>query len=69
MVEASLDTWTSIFLFASIQGLFLAFALFFYQKGAKSSRLLLVGLMLSFSFVLAYWTVHNRVYPQIEGNT
>ncbi len=73
MVEASFDNWTSIFLFAAVQGAFLAIALCLVRKGRRLSNIILSFLMLTFSLVLAYyvafWTGYNRVYPQMEGWT
>ncbi len=72
MVEASFDTWTSIFLVAAFQGLFLALSLALGRQRSYADKFL-AGLMLSFSLVLAYyvsfWTHYNRVYPFIEGYT
>jgi len=61
-METSLNTWTSIFLIASAQGLFLGILLLLRKEKANS---LLGGLVLSFSvlllFYVAYWTnyLHN----------
>ncbi|WP_420581531.1 helix-turn-helix domain-containing protein [Reichenbachiella sp.] len=67
----SFDTWTSLFLFVSLQALFVFIALF-NLKGAQSQAnkilgfLLLTFAVILFSYVL-YWTHYNRQFPYLNG--
>jgi len=64
-MEASLNTWTIIFLFASVQGLFLGVLLFARKEKANS---ILGALIISFSvlllFYVAYWTHYLQYVPR-----
>lgn len=69
--EPSFDTWTSLFLFVSLQALFVFVALF-NLKGAQSQAnkilalLLLTFAVILFSYVL-YWTNYNQKFAYLNG--
>jgi AraC-like DNA-binding protein len=69
MHQPSFDTWTVIFLFAAIQGLFVSVALFFLNRKSKTNKKLLALLIFLFSVTLVeyvlYWTHYIQVYPHI----
>lgn len=64
-MEPSLDTWTSIFLIASAQGLFLAVMIGLKRSAAN---VLLAGLIMAFSvcmlYYVAFWTRFETVLPR-----
>ena len=69
--EPSFDTWTSLFLFVSLQALFVFIALF-NLKGAQSQANKILGfLLLTFSVILfsyvLYWTNYNQEFPYLNG--
>lgn len=69
--EPSFDTWTSLFLFVSLQALFVFIALF-NLKGAQSQANKILGfLLLTFSVILfsyvLYWTNYNLEFPYLNG--
>ncbi len=65
----TLDTWTSLFLIAVGQGLFLALVVFF--KGRRKTNILLGSLLFIFSIMLfqyvLYWTQYIQVFPHLGG--
>lgn len=67
MEQASFDTWESIFLFASVQGMFLSIMLFAIKakqwKGNYflATAVLLFSLMMS--FYVSYWTGYSKYLP------
>ena len=62
MVEASLDKWTTLFLFASVQGLFLSLLLFFHKKGNKQGNKILSIILLLFSIMMMYYVAYWSGY-------
>jgi AraC-like DNA-binding protein len=72
-MRASFDTWTSIFLFAAIQGVFVSGILLLRNKPFSKERLLLPLITLLFSLTLIdyvlYWTHYNYYFPQVTGLT
>ena len=66
-MQPSFDTWTIIFLFAAIQGLFVAAVLFFIKRENRFNNILLALLVLLFSITLIeyvlYWTHYIRRFP------
>jgi AraC-like DNA-binding protein len=64
MMEPSLNNWTSIFLIAAVQGIFLSLLIFLKKSKANN---LLAFLILSFSICLicyvGYWTGYSKVIP------
>lgn len=68
-MEASLNTWTIIFLIAAVQGLFLSIMIFLRRSKVNS---LLGFLILAFSICLlyyvAYWTGYYRQLTWIIGS-
>ena len=71
MQNPSFDTWTSLFLFAAMQGLFLSFILYFHKKGNQKATRILATLILLFSIMLAYyvayWTGYAMQYKWMNG--
>lgn len=69
MPRPSFDTWTTIFLFAAIQGIFVSLVLFFGRKEQKSATSLLGCLILLFSITLTeyvlYWTHYISGFPHM----
>ncbi|GEM_PF-1750641 len=67
-MEPSFDHWTSLFLIAACQGIFLVVLLI--RKGVVKDRFL-AGLILSFSLCLIYyvlyWTGYNKLLPRQLG--
>ncbi|PHN06881.1 helix-turn-helix domain-containing protein [Flavilitoribacter nigricans] len=63
----SLDTWTSVFLLAAGQGLFLAALLFQKYRRGQFSNSWLAALILAFSLLLifnvSFWTRYNWEFP------
>ncbi len=68
MPKPSFDTWTIIFLFAAIQGLFVSLTLYF-RKEKHISRIFLGTITLIFSLILIeyvlYWTHYLYQYPYL----
>ncbi|RNC86099.1 MAG: AraC family transcriptional regulator [Balneola sp.] len=66
-MEYSFDTWTSIFLFASAQGIFLSILLI---SKKKTSYYLLAAICLLFSITLVeyvfYWTGYRFLFPHLN---
>jgi AraC-like DNA-binding protein len=60
MAQPSFDTWTSIFLFASVQGLFVSVILFFIKKENRYANRLIAAIVFLFSITLfeyvLFWT-------------
>lgn len=56
MNQPSFDTWTSVFLFASVQGLFVSIVLFITGKENKVANRLLASLI--FYFRLPYLNMY-----------
>lgn len=71
MQHPSFDTWTSLFLFAVMQGLFLSFMLYSHKKGNQAATRILATLILLFSIMLAYyvayWTGYAMKYKWMNG--
>ena len=69
MQQPSFDTWTTIFLFAAIQGLFVATVLFFVKRKEFKANSLLALLILLFSLTLIeyvlYWTAYIYYFPHV----
>ena len=68
-MEASLDTWTIIFLVAAFHGFVLAGLFYRKKEGNRASNILLSILLALFSITLidyvAYWTGYQLVYPHL----
>ncbi len=68
-MKPSFDVWTSIFLFAAVQGIFVSFVLFFKNRPAKKEKLILAFIVFLFSVTLIdyvlYWTNYQYYYPYI----
>lgn len=68
-MEASLDTWTIIFLIAALHGFVLAVLFYRKKEGNRTSNILLSILLALFSLTLvdyvAYWTGYQMVYPHL----
>lgn len=66
----TLDTWTSLFLLAAGQGIFLALLLFTQRRGSPRAGSWLGALILSFSvlliFYVGYWTRYGWYVPQLN---
>lgn len=66
MPEASLDKWTTLFLFASVQGLFLSILLYIHKKGNRQGNKILSFILLLFSvmmmYYVAYWSGYAAKY-------
>ena len=62
MQEASLDRWTTLFLVAAIQGIFLAIALFLHKKGDRKANTLLAVVLLLFGFMMAFYVAYWSGY-------
>jgi AraC-like DNA-binding protein len=69
MQKPSFDTWTSIFLLAALQGIFVASVLWFANKENRFNNGLLALLILLFSFTLIdyvlFWTKFNFKFPRL----
>jgi AraC-like DNA-binding protein len=69
MHKPSFDTWTTIFLFAAIQGLFVSVVLCFVRKENRQNNRLLAFLILLFSVTLIeyvmYWTQYIYRFPHV----
>lgn len=69
MQQPSFDTWTTIFLFAAIQGLFVATVLFFVKRKEFKANSLLALLIFLFSITLIeyvlYWTGYIYFFPHV----
>jgi AraC-like DNA-binding protein len=67
MREPSFDTWTSIFLFAAIQGIFVSSVLWFAKKENRFNNKLLSSIIFLFSVTLIeyvlYWTKFQLKLP------
>lgn len=67
----SLNHWTSFFLLAAGQGIFLAILLFTNKKGNRRADFFLGLLMLIFGITLVdyvgYWSKYNLYYPRLAG--
>mgnify|MGYP006374686617 FL=1 len=62
MQEASLDRWTTLFLVAAIQGIFLAIALFLHKKGDRKANTFLAVVLLLFGFMMAFYVAYWSGY-------
>src|SRR5262245_34886602 len=73
MKTVTLDSWTSLFLLASVQGFFLAILLWVHKKGDRNANRLLSVFILLFSLTLLYyvsfWTGFSRVHRWVNGWT
>jgi AraC-like DNA-binding protein len=69
MREPSFDTWTSIFLFASFQGVFVASVLWFIKRESRFNNRLLALFVLLFSITLfdyvLFWTKFHTRLPHL----
>jgi AraC-like DNA-binding protein len=69
MQHPSFDTWTTIFLFAAIQGIFVSGVLFFTKKENRFNNSLIALLLFLFSFTLIeyvlYWTHYMVKFPHV----
>lgn len=69
--DLSFDTWTSLFLFVSLQALFVFIALFNLKGLQSQANKILAFLLLTFSVILfsyvLYWTHYNNVFPYLNG--
>lgn len=67
-METKFDTWTSLFLFAAAQGLFLSVILFLKQH-RKSSVLALLVLMFSVTLVeyVFFWSGYRFTFPHLNN--
>ncbi|HNU32279.1 MAG TPA: AraC family transcriptional regulator [Bacteroidia bacterium] len=67
MQSPSFNTWTTIFLFAAIQGIFVSIVFFFVKKENRTANLLLALLTFLFSITLVeyvmYWTKYLYYFP------
>lgn len=70
-MSPSFDTWTIIFLFASVQGVFLASLLALHKKGNRKANKILALLISLFSVTLLYyvmfWTKYATRYNWMNG--
>jgi AraC-like DNA-binding protein len=71
MQEPSFDTWTTIFLFAAIQGIFVSAVLCFLKKENRYNNSLIALLVFLFSVTLIeyvlYWTHYIYRFPHMMG--
>ncbi len=69
MQSPSFDSWTTIFLFAAIQGVFVSIVLCFIKKENRTNNILLALMLFLFSVTLIeyvfYWTKYITWYPHI----
>lgn len=72
-MKPTFDTWTSIFLFAAIQGVFVSVLLLFKNRPLKKERILLALIALLFSITLVdyvlFWTRYTIYFPGLQGYT
>ncbi|MEP2026409.1 MAG: AraC family transcriptional regulator [Reichenbachiella sp.] len=70
-IDPSFDTWTSLFLFVSLQALFVFVALFNLKGAQSQANKILAFLLLTFAVILLsyvlYWTNYNQVFPFLNG--
>lgn len=64
MKEASLDTWTTLFLIAAIQGIFLGVSLFLHKKGDRRANNMLAVVLLLFGIMMAYYVAFWSGYSK-----
>ncbi|MGB0525728.1 MAG: helix-turn-helix domain-containing protein [Flammeovirgaceae bacterium] len=77
MEQPSFDTWESIFLFAAVQGIFLALTIVIQKAKKWQANYYLAATVLLFSIMLVYyvgyWTGYNQLLPRflsaVEGFT
>lgn len=71
VVQPSFDTWTSLFLFVSLQAIFVFIALFNLRGAQAQANRILAFLLLTFAVILfcyvLYWTRYNREFPYLNG--
>lgn len=71
VLTPSLDTWTTFFLLAAGQGIFLSVTLFVHKKGKHQANVLLGIFILLFAITLidyvGFWTRYNTYYPDFRG--
>lgn len=69
MRQPSFDTWTSIFLFAAVQGIFVSVVLFFMHRNRQKGRIFLALITFLFSVTLVeyvgWWTGYLRFFPHL----
>ncbi|MEK7253882.1 MAG: hypothetical protein AAB316_04000, partial [Bacteroidota bacterium] len=67
----SLDTWTTCFLLAAGQGIFLAILLFLHKTGNRRANVLLGFFILAFAVTLidyvGFWTRYGQYFPLVQG--
>ena len=70
-MEPSLDSWTIIFLFASVQGVFLSAVIFTYKGRDRRATGLLGAIVVLFTITLfyyvAFWTGYEMYFPGIAS--
>ena len=73
LLQPSFDKWTSIFLVAALQGVFLSLILYRHQKGNRTANRMLSLIIALYSITLisyvAYWTGYSKVYEWMNGWT
>ncbi|MEP1779100.1 AraC family transcriptional regulator [Reichenbachiella sp.] len=71
VVQPSFDTWTSLFLFVSLQAIFVSVALFNLKGAQAQANKILAFVLLTFSVILfsyvLYWTKFNQEFPYLNG--
>ncbi|HMT28533.1 MAG TPA: helix-turn-helix domain-containing protein [Bacteroidia bacterium] len=69
MNQPTFDTWTTIFLFAAIQGIFVSVVLLFIKKENRFNNSLISLIILLFSITLIeyvlYWTHYQLYFPHV----
>jgi AraC-like DNA-binding protein len=72
-MKPTLDPWQLSSLLAAAQGFFLAFLLFFHQRGNRLANRFLGALIFVFSLrlleIVAFWTKYLLVFPHFTGTT
>lgn len=67
--DTHFDVWTIVFLIAAVQGYFVAFILFRWQRGDRQANQLLATLLLLFSITLSeyvfYWSNYILRFPHV----
>jgi AraC-like DNA-binding protein len=67
----SLDSWTTLFLLAAAQGIFLALVLFVARPGPRRANWWLAGFLLCYSITLidyvGFWSGYHYYFPHLAG--
>lgn len=70
-ITPSFNTWTSLFLLAAAQGLFITILLYSSPKSNQRANFYLGTLVLAFALTLldyvGYWTYYNWYFPHLTG--